>query len=77
MEESTPHSLESTFVDNFGMTLDQFERLDYIDQENLIKKVALLQYKMKKLDKRKSKFNINEIFTKYPIFTKTIKNKRI
>ena len=45
MEESTPHSLESNFMDNFGMTLDQFERLDYYDQENIIKKVALLQYK--------------------------------
>ena len=75
MEESTPHSLESNFMDNFGMTLDQFERLDYYDQENIIKKVALLQYKMKKLNKR-SKINVDELFTKYPIFTKTMKQKR-
>ena len=76
MEESNPHSLESNFMDNFGMTLDQFERLDYYEQEALIKKAALLQSKMKKLKKR-SNFNLNEIFTRYPIFTKTIKNKRI
>ena len=76
MEDSKPHSLERNFVDNFGMTLDQFERLDYYDQENIIKKVALLQYKMKKLNKR-SKINLNELFTKYPIFTKTIDKRKI
>ena len=75
MEESTPHSIESTFVDNFGMTLDQFERLDYLEQEILIKRVAKLHAKMKKLNK-KSNFDINDVFTKYPIFTKTIKKKR-
>ena len=76
MEESTPHSLESNFMDNFGMTLDQFERLDYYEQEALIKKVALLQYKMRKLKKR-SNFNLNEIFTRYPIFKKTLDKRKI
>ena len=76
MEESTPHSLESNFMDNFGMTLGEFERLNYVDQENIIKKVALLQYKMRKLNK-KSKINLNEVFARYPIFMKTLNKKRL
>ena len=75
MEESNPYSLESSFMDNFGMTLGEFEKLDYCDQENIIKKVALLQYKMRKLKKR-SDFNVDEIFSRYPIFTKTMKKRR-
>lgn len=76
MEESNPYSLESSFMDNFGMTLGEFERLNYVDQENIIKKVALLQYKMRKLNK-KSKINLNEVFARYPIFTKTLNKKRL
>ena len=77
MEDSTPDSLERKFMDNFGMTIDQFERLDFDEQEALIHKVSLLKHKMKKKEQGiHSKFNFGEIFTYYPIFSKTLKKRR-
>ena len=72
MEDSNPHSLERKFIDYFGMTLDQFERLDFDKQEELIKKVAKLRHKIKN---NESKFCLKEFLTCYPIFKKTISNK--
>lgn len=72
MNDKTKEILEEKFVDNFGMTIDQFERLDFEVQEEIIKKVLILNKKMKKKQSRlhfKRKFG--EIFTYYPIFTKT------
>lgn len=64
--------LETKFMDSFGMTLDQFERLDFEVQEELIEKV---NYINKKTKKEKIKFNINEILSYYPIFKKIVKKK--
>ena len=72
MEESTPDSFERKFTDNFGMTIDQFERLDFDVQEELIKKVVKLRAKIKKKEKRQiSKLKLGEILSYYPIFEKT------
>lgn len=72
MEESTPDSFERKFTDNFGMTIDQFERLDFDVQEELIKKVVKLRTKIKKKEKRRiSKLKLGEILSYYPIFEKT------
>ena len=77
MEDSNPDSFEKRFIDNFGMTIDQFERLDFYEQENLIKKVAQLQYKIKKNEKKiNKKFKIKEILFYYPIFTKTSEKRK-
>lgn len=75
--EDNKEILENKFMTNFGMTIDQFERLDYEKQEELIKKVAKLRYKLeKKENKLHSKFNIRELFTYYPIFTKTLGKRK-
>ena len=63
---------ERNFVDNFGMSMDQFERLDYDEQEVLIDKVARLNNKKKHL------LSLKELFKHYPIFEKTRdKRKRL
>ena len=64
------------FVDNFGMTIDQFERLDYYEQKKLIEKVALLNHKRRKIKDSHIKFKFSELFTHYPIFTKTLKKRK-
>ncbi len=71
MEENTPDSIERKFMDSFGMTIDQFERLDFDEQEILIKKVIFYNRK-----RNKAKFKLKEIFTHYPIFAKTLKKKK-
>jgi len=76
MEESTPDSLEQKFMDYFGMTIDQFERLDFYEQEELVKKVAILKHKRNKNKGLYSKFRFGEIFTYYPIFAKTLKKRK-
>lgn len=73
-EDKTKEILENKFMTNFGMTIDQFERLDFETQEQLIKKVAKLRHKMEKKAKN-AQFRFGEVFTYYPIFAKTA-NKR-
>ena len=70
--EDNNEVFENKFMNNFGMTIDQFERLDYENQENLIKKVIMLNKRKKHL------FKIKEILKHYPIFKKTTeKEKRL
>ena len=57
--------LERNFIDDFGMTIDQFEKLDFYDQEKLVEKVS-------KYNKKKKKF-----LKHYPIFTKTLEKRKI
>ncbi len=44
-----------SFVDNFGMTLDQFEKLDFSNQEKLTERVSILNKKNKNLLKHYQK----------------------
>ena len=59
---------ERTFVDDFGMSIDQFERLDFEEQEKLINKVTRLNRKKSYLAKLRAL---------YPIFDKTKEKKKI
>ena len=59
---------ERTFVDDFGMSIDQFERLDFDDQEKLINKVTRLNRKKSYLAKLRALF---------PIIDKTKEKKKI
>lgn len=56
---------ERNFIDEFGMTIDQFERLELDEQSDLIKKVAISNKFKKKMYKR------------YPNFTKVIEKNKI
>ena len=72
MEESLPHSKEEKFKYYFGMTVEEFEQLDFYIQELLVKKVAILKHK----SKNSSKERFGEIFNYYPIFAKTLKKRK-
>ena len=41
--------LERSFMDDFGMTIDQFEKLEISDQKKIIEKVSKFNKKKKKL----------------------------
>lgn len=56
---------ERSFLDDFGMTIDQFEKLDFDDQEKLVEKVSKYNKKKKKL------------LNHYPIFAKTFEKNKI
>ena len=56
---------ERSFLDDFGMTIDQFEKLDFYDQEKLVEKLSKYNKKKKKL------------LNHYPIFTKTLEKRKI
>lgn len=71
MEETTPDSIEQIFKNYFGMTVEEFEQLSFLEQELLVKKVTILKHKSDK----SSKVRFGEIFNYYPIFAKTL-NKR-
>ena len=62
---------ENNFLDNFGMTIDQFERLDYDVQEEIIKRFLILNKK-----KKKNKLHSNDILNYYPIFSKVFKKRK-
>ena len=53
MEETTPDSIEQKFKNYFGMTVEEFEQLDFYIQELLVKKVAILKHKSNKNSKGK------------------------
>ncbi len=72
MEETTPDSIEQIFKNYFGMTIEEFEQLDFYIQELLVKKVAVLKHKSNK----NSKGRFGEIFNYYPIFAKTLKKRK-
>ena len=74
LEDNTKEILENQFMDNFGMTLDQFERLDFETQDALIKKALILNKKKKRLAETK-KINLKEVLSYYPIFRKVLKKK--
>ena len=70
-DDKTKEMIEKKFVDYFQMTVDQFNKLEFDIQEQLIRKALWLQKKEKKLySKENSKFRMGEIFTYFPIFTK-------
>ena len=60
---------ERSFVDSFGMTMDQFERLDFSEQEDLIDRVTKLNRK------RENLLNLKRLFKHYPIFRKVNEKK--
>ena len=65
-------TLENEFVDYFGMTIDQIERLDYDVQEEIIKKVIKIR---KKIGNKKN-IKFKEIIKHYPIFKKTLSKRK-
>ena len=69
--------LEYNFLKYLGMTLDQFEKLDFEVQNQLIKKVMKLEEKQKnKKQKIHIKNVIDDIFNYYPIFEKVTKKRK-
>ena len=70
LEDNNKEIFENKFMNSFGMTIDQFERLDFEKQEELIKKVTMLNRRKKHL------FKLKELLERYPIFKKT-KEKRL
>ena len=70
IEDNNKEIFENKFMNSFGMTIDQFERLDFEKQEELIKKVTMLNRKKKYL------FKLKEILERYPIFKKTSEERK-
>ena len=78
MSDKTEKIVERKFMDYFGMTVEQFDELDFDTQQELIQKVAKLRNKMKRKEKGvRAKFRFGEIFTYYPIENKENRKEKI